>query len=77
MHGDDYLLIFDGAIRQPLRADELEISKNLISMLERFVETGKLAYAKCELRNNVGEQQLQLLSIKRETCENLQLNGLP
>lgn len=77
VHGDDYLLIFESAIRQPLRADEVEISKNLIRMLESFAETGKLAYDKCELRNNVGEEKLQLLAIKRDTCENLQLYRFP
>lgn len=77
VHGDDYLLIFESALRQPLRADEVEISKNLIRMLETFAETGKLAYDKCKLRNNVGEEKLQLLDIKRDSCENLQVDRFP
>lgn len=77
VHGDDYFLIFENAVREPLRPDEKVISKNLIKMLEGFVERGSLIYADCVFANNVDQKQLQLLAIKRDRCEDLQVDHYP
>nr|BAL14564.1 esterase [Drosophila virilis] len=74
-HWDDFFLIFDNPVRHPLRSDEKIISKNLIRMIESFVqsENGTLTYDNCVLRDNVAQEQLKLLSIKRNSCEVLQV----
>ncbi|XP_064540172.1 esterase-5B-like [Drosophila montana] len=74
-HGDDYVLIFDKPNTQ-LRADEKIISKNLISMLEDFVQrdNGSLNYDTCVFRDNVGQNMLQLLDIKSNSCVNMEVN---
>ncbi|KAH8419064.1 hypothetical protein KR222_003238, partial [Zaprionus bogoriensis] len=77
VHGDDFLLIFENSIRQPLRPDEREISKHLIGMVQRFAKSGTLVYNKCQFQDNIGEKKLQLLAIKRDSCENLQLENFP
>ncbi|KAH8419200.1 hypothetical protein KR222_010424, partial [Zaprionus bogoriensis] len=77
VHGDDYFLIFENAIRVPVRPDEKIISKNFIKMLEAFAQGGSLAYADCVFANNVGQRQLQLVSIKRDRCEELHVDHFP
>lgn len=76
-HGDDYFLIMDSPIREPLRADEKVISWKLIKMLERFVETGTLVYDNCEFPDNVGQKQYQLVVIQRNGCHLAQVDELP
>ncbi|KAH8359514.1 hypothetical protein KR093_007348 [Drosophila rubida] len=76
-HGDDYFLMMNNPIREPLRADEKVISWKLVKMLERFVETEKLVYDNCEFRNNVGQDQFQLVVIQRNDCHLIEVNDLP
>ncbi|KAH8312756.1 hypothetical protein KR044_012670 [Drosophila immigrans] len=76
-HGDDYFLMMNNAIREPLRADEKVISWNFVKMLERFVETGELIYDVCEFRNNVGEKQFQAVVIQRNGCHLIQVDNFP
>ncbi|KAH8419199.1 hypothetical protein KR222_010425, partial [Zaprionus bogoriensis] len=77
VHGDDYFLMFENAVRVPIRPDEKLISKNFIKMLEAFAQGGTLAYDDCVFANNVGQQQLQLVSIKRDRCEELHVDHFP
>lgn len=76
-HGDDYVLIFDKPTSQP-REDEKIISKNFIRFLEEFVQSdnGSPTYDACVFPNNIGEEQLQLLLIKTNSCEILKLNTI-
>lgn len=77
VHGDDYFLIFDSPIRQPIRRDEKVISKNLVKMLEDFVQTGAVTYDNCEFRDNVDQKLFQLVSIKSDKCVHLQVDQFP
>ncbi|XP_062123234.1 uncharacterized protein LOC133836658 [Drosophila sulfurigaster albostrigata] len=76
-HGDDYFLMMNNPIREPLRSDEKVISWNFVKMLERFIITGKLVYDNCEFRDNVGEKQFQLVVIQRNGCHLTQVDELP
>ncbi|KAM8704612.1 hypothetical protein ACLKA7_009123 [Drosophila subpalustris] len=76
-HGDDYFLMMNSPIREPLRADEKVISWKLVKMLERFLETGTLVYDNCEFPNNVGQSQYQLVVIQRNGCHLRQVDELP
>ncbi|EDW40256.1 Est-5B [Drosophila persimilis] len=80
VHGDDYFLIFENIVREPqLRSDEETISRNFLKMLNDFVlsENGTLAFGACVFQDNVGSSKLQLLSITRNGCENLELESFP
>ncbi|XP_034487503.1 esterase-5B-like [Drosophila innubila] len=77
VHGDDYFLIFEAAIRLPIRSDEVRVSRNFIKMLLDFVQTGTLTYDNCVFRDNVDQKLFQLVSIKSDKCVNLQLNEFP
>ncbi|KAH8312755.1 hypothetical protein KR044_012671, partial [Drosophila immigrans] len=77
VHGDDYFLIFDSTIRQPVRNDEKLVSKNLIKMLEDFVQSGTMTYANCTFGDNVGRKKYNLVSIKRDRCEHLEVDQFP
>nr|O16170.1 RecName: Full=Esterase-5B; Short=Est-5B; AltName: Full=Carboxylic-ester hydrolase 5B; Short=Carboxylesterase-5B; Flags: Precursor [Drosophila miranda]AAB70221.1 carboxylesterase-5B [Drosophila miranda]AAX13095.1 esterase 5B [Drosophila miranda] len=80
VHGDDYFLIFENIVREPqLRSDEEIISRNFLKMLNDFVlsENGTLAFGTCDFQDNVGSSKLQLLSITRNGCENLELESFP
>nr|CAA61458.1 carboxylesterase [Drosophila pseudoobscura] len=80
VHGDDYFLIFENIVREPqLRSDEEIISRNFLKMLNDFVlsENGTLAFGACVFQDNVGSSKLQLLSITRNGCENLELESFP
>ncbi|XP_022216826.2 esterase-5B [Drosophila obscura] len=80
VHGDDYFLMFENMAREPqLRSDEEIISRNFLQMLNDFVrsDNGTLAFGSCVFRNNVGSNQLQLLSITRNGCENLEVESFP
>nr|AAA28515.1 esterase-5B [Drosophila pseudoobscura] len=80
VHGDDYFLIFENIVREPqLRSDEEIISRNFLKMLNDFVlsENGTLAFGTCVFQDNVGSSKLQLLSITRNGCENLELESFP
>ncbi|KAH8359515.1 hypothetical protein KR093_007349 [Drosophila rubida] len=77
VHGDDYFLIFDGAIRLPIRPDEKLVSEHLIQMLEQFVRSGTMTYDNCVFRDNVGQQKFQLVSIKRDQCVHLECVEFP
>ncbi|XP_034487512.1 esterase-5B-like [Drosophila innubila] len=76
-HGDDYFMIMSSPIRGHLRADEKVISWKLIKMLEQFAETGTLAYDNCKFRDNVGQNQYQLVIIQRIGCHLRQVDELP
>nr|CAA61468.1 carboxylesterase [Drosophila pseudoobscura] len=80
VHGDDYFLMFENIVREPqLRSDEEIISRNFLKMLNDFVlsENGTLAFGACVFQDNVGSSKLQLLSITRNGCENLELESFP
>lgn len=77
VHGDDYFLIFENVFRDPVRPDERVISKNFINMLEGFVQHGTAVYADCVFPNNVNQKQFQLVAIKRDKCDNLQVDRYP
>ncbi|XP_062123751.1 esterase-5B-like [Drosophila sulfurigaster albostrigata] len=77
VHGDDYFLIFDSPIRQPIRPDEKLVSKHLIKMLEEFVQAGTMTYDNCVFRDNVGQKEFQLVSIKRDKCVQLEVEQFP
>lgn len=77
VHGDDYFLIFENVFREPVRPDERVISKNFIHMLEGFAQHGTAIYADCVFPNNVNQKQFQLVAIKRDKCENLQVDRYP
>ncbi|XP_017845035.1 esterase-5B-like [Drosophila busckii] len=71
MHGDDYTLIFDVAVRKSTRPDEKLISQHFVKMIEDFVQSrnsSSLAYNDCILPDNAGQEQLELLYIKRDAC---------
>lgn len=75
-HGDDYFLLFENQYRQPLRPDEEIISNSFIKMLEEFAESdnGSLAYDDCVFPNNIAQEQVQFVLIKRHSCEILKLD---
>ncbi|KAL7729708.1 hypothetical protein ACLKA6_014578 [Drosophila palustris] len=77
VHGDDYFLMFDNLIRQPIRPDEMVTSKNLIKMLADFAQSGTVSYGNCVFRDNVGQKELQLVSIRSHNCEHLQVDQFP
>lgn len=51
----------------------------MIQMIEGFAacDKGLMTYGNCELVNNLGKKQMQVLLITRDGCENLQLDVLP
>ncbi|EDV91185.1 esterase-5B [Drosophila grimshawi] len=75
-HGDDFYHIFENELTKPWRPDEMLISKNLIKMLEQFIQSdnGSLRYDNCEFPDNVGKEKIQLLSIKRSSCGIIELS---
>lgn len=76
-HGDDYFLMMNGAIREPLRPDEKIISWKFVKMVEGFFETGQFVYDNCVFQDNVGKKQFELVVIQRTVCKNLQADRLP
>lgn len=46
-------------------------------MLEGFAERGTAVYADCVFANNVDQKQLQFVVIKRDSCNDLQLDRFP
>ncbi|KAH8419012.1 hypothetical protein KR222_000770, partial [Zaprionus bogoriensis] len=79
VHCDDTLLIYNATFRGTLRPDEEIISRNLIQMIEGFAacDQGLMAYDNCQLVNNLGQKKLQVTLIKRDGCENQELEVLP
>lgn len=79
VHSDDTLLVYNNTFRGTLRPDEEIISKNMIQMIEGFAacDKGLMTYGDCQLVNNLGKEQMQVLLITRDGCENLQLDVLP
>ncbi|ALC45773.1 maker173 [Drosophila busckii] len=76
-HGDDMFMIFESPLRAPLRADEQQITKHFIKMIEDAAQTdGIMAYSNCVFQNNAGQSQLQLMAIRSNGCENLQVDAL-
>ncbi|KAH8316737.1 hypothetical protein KR074_001570 [Drosophila pseudoananassae] len=79
VHGDDYFLMFESALRDSLRSDEEKISKNFIKMIANFAvsDGGPLSFGDCTFHDNVGREKLNLLSITRTGCENKQFIQFP
>lgn len=77
VHCDDFFLLFENSLREPIRREDEVISKKLIKMLEGFVEHGTLIYDNCVFASNVDQKQLQLVAIKRDRCDDLQVDRFP
>ncbi|XP_017096398.2 esterase-5B-like [Drosophila bipectinata] len=79
VHGDDYFLMFESALRDSLRSDEEKISKNFIKMITNFAvfDEGPLSFGDCTFHDNVGSEKFNLLSITRTGCENKQFIEFP
>jgi len=62
-----------------LSSNQKNISHNFIEMMEDFVQNsdGVLSYANCKFKDNLKENQIQLLSITQNGCENFQVDTLP
>ncbi|EDW59813.1 esterase S-like [Drosophila virilis] len=76
-HGDDYFLMMNNPIREPLRPDEKVISWKLVKMVEGFLETGDFVYDNCTFPDNVGQKQFQLMVIQRTSCKVQKVDRLP
>lgn len=76
-HGDDYFLMMNNPIREPLRPDEKVISWKLVKMVEGFLESGDFVYDNCAFPDNVGQKQFQLMVIQRTSCKVRKVDRLP
>ncbi|XP_034488753.1 esterase-5B-like [Drosophila innubila] len=78
VHGDDFFLMFGKQLQDTLPSDKKIISQNFIQMMEDFAQCpdGALNYANCKFNDNRKQEQMQLLSITRSGCENLEVKAL-
>ncbi|KAH8358592.1 hypothetical protein KR093_001220, partial [Drosophila rubida] len=79
VHCDDFFLMFGTQPDSALTPVERTISQHFLQMIEGFAQhsDGALSYANCKFRNNLEHEQLQLLSITKDGCENVQMAALP
>ncbi|XP_034116550.2 esterase-5B-like isoform X1 [Drosophila albomicans] len=79
VHCDDFILMFGLQPNSSLTSDERTVSQYFVQMIEGFAQssTGVLNYANCKFKNNLDHKQIQLLSITRSGCENLEIDVLP
>lgn len=78
VHGDDFFLMFGKQLLGSLPSDMKIVSQNFIQMMEDFVQfsDGVLNYANCKFNDNRKQEKVQLLSITRSGCENLEVDAL-
>ncbi|KAM8704597.1 hypothetical protein ACLKA7_009108 [Drosophila subpalustris] len=79
VHGDDFFLMFGKQLFNTLPSDKKIVSQNFIQMMEGFAQgssDGGLTYANCKFNDNKKQMQVQLLSINRDGCENLQVDSI-
>ncbi|KAH8310050.1 hypothetical protein KR044_011677 [Drosophila immigrans] len=79
VHCDDFFLMFGTQPDSTLTSDERAISLHFIQMIEGFAQSSDsvLTYSNCKFRNNLEHKQIQMLSISRDGCENVQMDVLP
>ncbi|XP_030562473.1 esterase S [Drosophila novamexicana] len=75
--GDDYYLLMNNPLREPLRADEKIVSWKLVKMVEDFAAHETLVYDDCVFPSNLGKKKFQLVVIGRNYCKQLEVDRLP
>ncbi|XP_017477789.1 PREDICTED: esterase-5B-like isoform X2 [Rhagoletis zephyria] len=78
VHGDDFFLMFSNSGRSKIRADEKLISQKFVTMLGNFASrSDELMFGDCKFVDNVKKDEIQLMFITKNACENKEVSTLP